>query len=127
MNTRMRSKITFVLVASTVALAACGDRSDNAAVSRTEGTKQSVANATDRATTRAAVAVDDAAITTKVKAAVLAEPGLKSLAIDVDTKDGVVTLAGSVQSPELKERAVTLAQRVDGVRSVQDQLVIKPT
>ena len=80
----------------------------------------------DRATTKAAVAVDDTAITTKVKAAVMAEPGLKTLDINVDTKNGVVTLAGTVQSTDLKQRAVTLAQQVEGVRSVSDQLVVKP-
>jgi osmotically-inducible protein OsmY len=86
-----------------------------------------MAAATDKATVKAAVAVDDAAITTKVKAAVLAEPGLKSLEINVDTRDGVVTLAGTVASDDLKQRATQIAQGVEGVRQVSDQLVVKPT
>jgi len=69
--------------------------------------------------------VDDAAITTKVKAAVLAEPGLKSMDINVDTKDGVVTLAGTVGSQDLKQRATQVAQQVQGVKQVSDQLVVK--
>ena len=85
-----------------------------------------VATATDQAAAKAGVAIDDAAITTKVKAAVFAEPGLKSLDINVETRDGVVTLAGTVGSPELKHRATQVAQHVEGVRSVSDQLVVAP-
>ena len=80
---------------------------------------------TTGATNETAVAVDDAAITTKVKTAVLAEPGLKSLQINVDTKDAVVTLSGTVDSPELKSRAVQIAQGVQGVKSVNDNLSVK--
>ena len=69
--------------------------------------------------------IDDATITTKVKAAVLAEPGLKSLQINVDTRDGNVTLNGTVETPALKERAMQVAQAVEGVKSVSDQLVVK--
>lgn len=117
------------LVASTALLGACGDRNNTAADRASQSVASATdkaANATDRATTKAAVAVDDTAITTKVKAAVMAEPGLKTLDINVDTKNGVVTLAGTVQSTDLKQRAVTLAQQVEGVRSVSDQLVVKP-
>ena len=56
-----------------------------------------------------------------------AEPGLKTLQINVDTKDGVVTLSGTVDTPVLKERAMQIAQQVDGVRSVVDNLAIKST
>lgn len=131
-HTTMRNTLLAALVASAALVSACGDRSDTAAT-RADRTSQSVAtapdriaSATDRATTKAAAAVDDSAITTKVKAAVMAEPGLKSLDINVETRNGVVTLAGTVQSPDLKQRAVTLAQQVEGVRSVSDRLVVKP-
>ena len=90
-----------------------------------DSTADKIASKTDSATANAAAAIDDATITTKVKAAVLAEPGLQSLKIDVDTKDAVVTLAGTVDSPALKERATKIAQNVGGVRSVVDNLVVK--
>jgi hyperosmotically inducible protein len=92
-----------------------------------DATADKIAAKTDTATANAAAAIDDATITTKVKAAVLAEPGLASLKIDVDTKDAVVTLAGTVDSPALKERATQIAQNVGGVRSVVDNLVVKPS
>ena len=88
-------------------------------------TTDKAATTANRATTETAVAVDDAAITTKVKTAVLAEPGLKSLQINVDTKDAVVTLSGTVDTPELKSRAVQIAQGVQGVKSVNDNLSVK--
>jgi len=68
-------------------------------------------------------AVDDAAITAKVKTAILAEPGLKATEINVDTKDAVVTLTGAVPSAPLKDRAKEIATNVSGVKSVQDNLV----
>ena len=74
---------------------------------------------------KAAAAVDDAAITAKVKTAVIGEPGLSALKIDVDTKDGVVTLTGTVDSAAMKDRAQQVAQSVSGVRSVVDNLVVK--
>ena len=45
---------------------------------------------------KVSVTIDDAEITTKVKAGIFAEPGLKTLQIGVDTIKGVVTLSGSV-------------------------------
>jgi hypothetical protein len=88
-------------------------------------TTDRTATTTNRATNETAVAVDDAAITTKVKTAVLAEPGLKSLQINVDTKDAVVTLSGTVDNAEMKSRAVQIAQGVQGVKSVNDNLSVK--
>jgi hyperosmotically inducible protein len=67
----------------------------------------------------------DAAITAKVKAAILAEPGLKSLSINVDTKDATVTLSGDVASNQLRDRAKQIAMSTDGVKNVVDNLTIK--
>src|SRR5436190_7679343 len=75
--------------------------------------------------TTAGAPADDTALTTKVKAAILAEPGLHSMDIGVDTKDAVVTLSGTVDSPPLKERAKQVASSVSGVRSVVDNLSTK--
>jgi hyperosmotically inducible protein len=70
-----------------------------------------------------ASAVDDAAITAQVKTAIMAEPALKSTDINVDTKDGTVTLTGTVPSATLKDRAKEIASSVGGVKSVHDNLV----
>lgn len=73
----------------------------------------------------AGVAINDAAITTKVKAAIFAEPGLKTLQISVDTVKGVVTLSGSVDSKQSSQRAKELASAVAGVNDVENRLAIK--
>lgn len=75
-------------------------------------------------TTQAAKALDDATTTALVKSALVAEPGLKALTIDVETTNGVVTLYGTTDTPENREKAVRVASKVEGVRSVQDKLVI---
>lgn len=74
---------------------------------------------------KASVTIDDAEITTKVKAGIFAEPGLKTLQIGVDTIKGVVTLSGSVDSWPSSERAEALAGAVAGVKEVENLLVTK--
>jgi hyperosmotically inducible protein len=71
------------------------------------------------------VAIDDTEITTKVKAAILAEHGLNTLQISVDTVHGVVTLTGSVDSRASSHRANGLAGAVAGVKKVENRLVVK--
>jgi hyperosmotically inducible protein len=67
-----------------------------------------------------------AALTTKVKTALAKEEGLKTLGkIDVDSADGVVTLKGKVDSAEMKKKAGEVAKKVDGVKSVKNQLRVE--
>lgn len=73
----------------------------------------------------AANKVDDAGITAKVSAALAGDKELSALRIDVDTRDGVVTLSGPAPSASAKERAAELALKVKGVASVNNQLTIK--
>jgi osmotically-inducible protein OsmY len=72
------------------------------------------------------VAIDDTEITAKVKGAIFAEPGLKTLQIGVDTVKGVVTLTGTVDSQLSSDKAKTIAGAVSGVASVDNKLVSKP-
>ena len=74
---------------------------------------------------KAGVAIDDAEITAKTKAAIFAEPGLKTLQINVDTVKGVVTLSGTVDSQASSDRVKLLASAVTGVRDVINNLVEK--
>jgi osmotically-inducible protein OsmY len=70
--------------------------------------------------------VDDSAVTAKVKTAILQDPALKVFEIHVVTYKGVVQLSGFVDSQRMIEHATTVAAGVEGVRSVQNQLAIKP-
>jgi hyperosmotically inducible periplasmic protein len=62
--------------------------------------------------------LDDATITTKVKASFVADPQVSALAISVETNDGVVTLSGVVDSEAERQRAIQLAQGMEGVKRV---------
>jgi hyperosmotically inducible protein len=74
----------------------------------------------------AGVVIDDALITAKVKSSLLADSGTKGLKIDVDTKAGVVSLKGNVASDTERTLAQNLAAKVEGVKSVENKLTVKP-
>lgn len=69
--------------------------------------------------------VKNAALTGKVKTALAADVGLKTLKIDVDSAGTVVTLKGQVDSAETKRRAEEVARKVEGVSSVRNQLTVR--
>lgn len=72
----------------------------------------------------AACAKSDVGITTAVKSKLAADDTVKAYKIDVDTREGVVTLTGEVPSQAAKETAVQITRATDGVTSVVDNLTI---
>lgn len=79
----------------------------------------------DEKTAKAGVVIDDATITTKIKAAIFAEPGLKALQINVDTANGRVTLSGAIDTMQNSDKVKQIASSVTGVTDVDNQLVLK--
>jgi len=69
--------------------------------------------------------IGDSALTTKVKAALLAEKNLKSVPISVESTDGVVTLSGKVVSSAQIDQAVDVAKNVSGVTDVHNAMTLK--
>jgi len=69
--------------------------------------------------------VDDAGITMAVKGKLLEDPDVKGLQIDVDTKEGVVYLTGSVRSTAEKEKATHLARETKNVKNVVANLKVE--
>ena len=69
--------------------------------------------------------MDDSWITTKVKTAILNEPSLKVLQINVETYKGVVQLSGFVDSAASMDKAVAVARSVEGVASVKNDMRLK--
>jgi hyperosmotically inducible protein len=69
--------------------------------------------------------VDDATITTKVKAKLFDDSLVKGMAISVETFEGEVTLTGAVDTQAERQRAEYLAGSVTGVRRVNNLLKIK--
>lgn len=79
----------------------------------------------DKAMTKVGDTVADAAITTKVKTAMLADSEVKGLQINVDTVGGVVTLTGTVDNKTNIDKAVSLTKGIEGVKSVENKLTAK--
>jgi len=69
-------------------------------------------------------AVDDTALTAKVKTALLADDKVKGLNINVDTNNGVVTLTGKAGSPEEKSQALKVVRGIEGVKNVEDRIAV---
>jgi hyperosmotically inducible protein len=67
----------------------------------------------------------NAALTGKVKSALAADVGLRTLNINVDSSGSVVTLKGQVDSAETKRRAEEVARKFEGVTSVRNELTVK--
>jgi osmotically-inducible protein OsmY len=62
--------------------------------------------------------IDDSIITTKVKSSFVADPTVSALDISVETSHGVVNLSGVVNSEQERQRAIQLAQGMEGVKGV---------
>ena len=146
--TTQRTAIALLLATTAVAFTACG-RSDetmgqkvDGAVAQTKETASQAASSVEKSLEKASDAVtqnstsptntsatsstlDDAAITTSINAGLAKDPDLSALKIDVDTKVGKVSLHGSAPTTQARDRAVTIAQSVKGVISVDNQLTIK--
>ena len=70
------------------------------------------------------VSVEDAGLTAKVKTKFLADTKISGLRIDVDSRDGVVTLTGTVPTAAEKTLAGKVAKETDGVKSVVNNLKV---
>lgn len=70
--------------------------------------------------------IDDATVTTRVKTALLNDPDVGGMSIDVDTFKGVVTLSGAVKTAAERDKAVAIARRINGVTDVKSTLQIQP-
>jgi len=68
----------------------------------------------------------DAWITTKAKIQLMADPGIAPTRVNVDTRDGVVTMFGSVATENDRMRAAEKVQKLDGVKRVMNELQVVP-
>ena len=70
--------------------------------------------------------VDDAAITTKIKARFIDNKDVDTLSIKVETLNGTVMLSGFAKSANEKATAEVLARKVEGVRAVKNEIAVRP-
>jgi len=69
--------------------------------------------------------VSDDLIIDQVRIKLSGDPIVKGGALEVNCKDGVVTIAGTVQTNKQKDKATSLAKKVKGVKQVVNNLVVK--
>ena len=105
-------------VAFAFALAACSSDGSKSSTSSSSGGTGSTSDQIKQD-------AKDATLTTKVKSALAADVGLSTLKIDVDSAGSTVTLKGTVDSADKKQRAEEVARKVDGVATVRNQLQVK--
>ena len=137
MKTVSRSDIAAITLVTSLALlvAACDrapkeeDRTAGETMDQTTGDTRNQTNemgdTRDNKTEQAGQAIDDATITASVKGKYLVDETLKGLQISVDTNQGVVMLTGSIQNEAAKELATQIAQGVEGVVRVENQLTVQ--
>jgi hyperosmotically inducible protein len=143
-STTTKGLVAISSLAALLALGACGQRTDDTTVgqkvdsgiAKTEQAAADAGNAVKDATSQAGTAVmgaaadagsmaGDAEITAKVNAGLAADKDLSAIKIDVDTKDGIVTLNGPVPTATAKERASDIARNVKDVKSVNNLLNVQ--
>lgn len=69
--------------------------------------------------------IDDMNLTTVIKSRIFNDPYLSGFAVSVDTFQGEVTLTGAVESEFARKRATELAETVQGVRKVNNLLIVR--
>jgi hyperosmotically inducible periplasmic protein len=95
---------------------------------KVETTKDKMPTAEERANNREKVSstASNATLTTKVKSALASDVGAKTMTnINVDSNNGVVTLKGRVDTADAKKKAGDIAKKVDGVKSVKNELKVE--
>lgn len=112
-----------------------GQKLDSAIANTEKAADNAAANASAAATNAADAAkeagnamvsaADSASITAAVNAGLIKDSELSAIKINVDTKDGVVTLTGEAPSQAAKDRAGDIAKAVQGVSSVANNLTVK--
>ena len=86
---------------------------------------ETTAAAVGTAATTVEKAVDAGSVTLKIKSKMALDDLVKARTINVDTTGSVVTLSGTVESSQERERAVRLARETAGVTNVVDKLQVK--
>src|ERR1700674_2330404 len=116
----MRYGTTTATAAIVMALVAAGPLTAGAA----DTAKENAQTTTQEAKTM----VSDTWITSKTKISLFSDDRVKGTQVSVDTTKGVVHLRGKVDSAEAKSAASDIAQGVEGVKSVKNDLqVVAPT
>jgi hyperosmotically inducible protein len=119
MNIQNKSLVLTIALVSALAIAGCGKKEEKAPA---PGEPKSEAQT---APTTIGTEIDDTAITTKVKTALLADDYVKGLDIKVETRNKEVQLSGYVDSQDQIDKAVAIAKGIEGVKNVDNKMAVK--
>ncbi len=108
-----------------VLLAGCTQQEQKQSADTAERGLNKIGNVATKAVDKTTRVISDVSITGTIKAKILATKALPAATIDVNTKNNVVTLNGSVQSASQRNLAIRLAKESPGANKVVNQLVIK--
>jgi len=122
-NTKIAKTLMAVMVGSV--LAGGSAMAADTMTGKADSTADSAGSKIDSSMKKVGGYMDDSGVTAKVKAALVDDEAIKSTDISVETHSGVVTLNGFVTSQDQAEKAVAVAGKVEGVKSVSDKLHVK--
>lgn len=118
---------TAIVVNSSNVKTTNANRWSNTNVTREEYDKTRAEYEKDKDTSTIGQGVNDSWLWFKTRAALLAADDLRDSTINVDVVNDVVTLKGTIATPGQKKRAEDVAKGIDGVKSVKNELQVKPT
>lgn len=126
MNHRTLSALLIAgIITGGLALSGCHQKQPSPGQQMKQGADEFGAGAVKKASQVGQV-VADSAITTKIKTQLATDEGLSGSSIGVQTKNGIVTLSGTVNSKALRERAGQIASNTDGVKGVNNEIKVAP-
>ncbi|PWW39449.1 hyperosmotically inducible protein [Idiomarina loihiensis] len=121
-----------LIALSMLTISGCSEAETEKAESKAENAMQETKDAaqkaqsyTEKKAESAAEYVDDAVITTKVKAVIFEDDNLSSMNINVETSNGIVQLSGFVESEADIDTAENLAATVKGVKDIENNLQVR--
>lgn len=121
-----------LIALSMLTISGCSEAETEKAESKAENVMQETKEAAQKAQSYteekaedAAEYVDDAVITTKVKAVIFEDDNLSSMNINVETSNGIVQLSGFVESEADIDTAENLAATVKGVKDIENNLQVR--
>lgn len=123
MNPKSNRLLTLCAAAGALSLlAACSPQDRAADATRTPAPTADARKPVERTADNTKRAATDTVITAKVKSALLADASVKGTNIEVETREGTVTLSGTAASAAEKAQAEKLAASVEGVRNVVNRI-----
>jgi hyperosmotically inducible periplasmic protein len=121
------SKFFLLTILLALSVTACNNGASDQANGSTSASPISKASAAggNEAGASLGTRIDDSVITTKVKATLMADGAIKGSDISVETRRGEVVLSGVVNSDAQIDKAVKVANGVDGVKAVDNKMTVK--